>query len=82
MSIKTKLGTAVDVATLVAASTVTIGGALMTYKMVKNKNGALMITWGVLVTLVGVAASKYSLQKIRSVKETTTTETTTTETKP
>jgi hypothetical protein len=68
MSVESKIKTGVDIATLIASSTVTVGGAIATYKMIKDKKGALLIWSGVLVILVGVAASKYSLQKIRSVK--------------
>jgi hypothetical protein len=69
MSIKSKLETAVDVATLVAASTVTVAGAVTMYNLIKNKRGYVLVSWAVLVTLVGVAASKYSLQNIRSQKD-------------
>lgn len=68
MSITSKIETGVDIATLIASSTVTVGGAIATYKMIKDKKSALLIWSGVLVILVGVAASKYSIQKIRSTK--------------
>jgi uncharacterized membrane protein YuzA (DUF378 family) len=64
MSLKTTIGTTVDVATLVGAASVTIGGVIVGYNMIKHKRGASLIVASVIVTLVGVAASKYSVQSL------------------
>lgn len=69
MSVKSKIGTAVDVSILVAASVVTVAGAITTFNVIKAKKGLPVIAWSALVTLVGVSAAKYSLQNIRSKKD-------------
>lgn len=57
--------TTIDIAALIGGSAVTVGGAISTYNMIKDKKGGLAIAGGVLVTLVGIYATREALDSIR-----------------
>jgi hypothetical protein len=61
--------TGIDIAALIGGSAVTVGGAIATYNMIKDKKGAAQIMGGVLVTLVGIYATQGALSSIRDKKD-------------
>lgn len=69
MSLKNKIGLAFDVSVLVAASTVTAKAAISAFEMFKEKKGLLLISSTLLIVVVGLYASKHSIQNIRNSKD-------------
>ncbi len=69
MSLKTKIGTSIDIATLIGASAMTVGGVVATYKMLKAKKEWYAISAAIVVILVGVSATKYSIESIKKTPE-------------
>jgi hypothetical protein len=68
----------INMSTLVGGSLVTSGAIYFMYRIIKDKKAtAPAIVATVITALVGIAATKYSWDRLNEVKETTVTTTTT-----